>query len=156
MLIHRLRHHHNKQRGDTIVEVLISITVISMILGGAYVTTNKSLIATRSAQERGNALKLAESQVEQLKGQIATNAAAVYAAASPFCIYNDFAVGTITIQPASDVKCKVGTNGVQSGVEPRFSLSITRSGNDFLVENSWFNVGGETTDKLQIRYRVYP
>ena len=67
-----------RQRGDTLVEVLIAIAVVSLILGGAYVTTNRSLYATRAAQERGNALKLAESQIEQLKGIVASNPTAVF------------------------------------------------------------------------------
>ncbi len=53
--------------GDTIVEVLIAIAVVSLVLGGAFTSTRKSANATRTAQEQGEALKLAESQVEQIK-----------------------------------------------------------------------------------------
>ena len=55
MFIKRLR--ALSERGDTLVEVLIAIAVVSLILGGAFVTTNKNLQATREAQERGNAQK---------------------------------------------------------------------------------------------------
>ena len=55
------------ERGDTIVEVLIAISVMSLLIGGAFVLTNRSLQGTRAAQERLNALKLVESQLEQLK-----------------------------------------------------------------------------------------
>src|SRR5687767_4350813 len=64
-----------RERGDTIVEVLIAIAVVSLILGGAYTTTNRSMQATRSAQERSVALTLAESQIERLNGMMGRPAA---------------------------------------------------------------------------------
>jgi len=156
MLMKRLTHHRTgRQCGDTIVEVLISITVISLILGGAYVTTNKSLIATRSAQERGNALKLAESQVEQIKGLVVTNPTAIFGGGvpSPFCVYSNS--GTLTVVASSDVNCVVNTSGVATTTEPKFSLSVTRSGNDFTIRDTWNDLSGGVTDQVQIKYRVY-
>ena len=144
-----------RQRGDTIVEVLISITVISLVLGGAYVTTNKSLQGTRSAQERGNALKLAESQVEQIKGVLATNPSAIFGGAtpSPFCVYTSGA--TLTVVAASNANCTVNTAGAATTNEPKFSLAVTRSGNDFTIKNSWVDISGNVTDQLQLAYRAY-
>jgi Tfp pilus assembly protein PilV len=55
------------QTGDTIVEVLISLTVLAMVLGGAYATSNRALIQSYNAQERLQATKLAEGQLERLK-----------------------------------------------------------------------------------------
>ncbi len=140
----------DRERGDTIVEVLISLTVVSMVLGGAYVTTNKSLVATRSAQEHASALKLAETQVEQLKGLVATNPSAVFTAASPFCIYNQ-----TTIVAANNANCVQDAGGAPTTNEPAFHLSIARSGNDFTIQDTWTDVSGNTTDSLQISYRIY-
>lgn len=140
------------QRGDTLVEVLIAIAVVSLVMGGAYVTTNRSLLATRAAQERGNALKIAEAQIEQLKGMVATDSAAVFGAGvpSPFCISN-----TGTIVASTNAACTVGTNGAPTTAEPRFRLSIVRSGNTFSLTESWVNVSGANSDQLQMKYRVY-
>lgn len=55
------------QAGDTIVEVLIAMAVLSAILGGAYISANQSLNNSRQAQERGEAAKVANSQLEQIK-----------------------------------------------------------------------------------------
>jgi hypothetical protein len=55
------------QRGDTIVEVLICLLIISVVLVGAYVSSNRSLSYTRQAQERSEGLKYAEQQVEKFK-----------------------------------------------------------------------------------------
>lgn len=146
-----MRIKHYRQRGDTIVEVLIAIAVISLILGGAYVTTNTSLRATRSAQERGNALKLVESQVEQLKGLVDTNPSAVFGGAtpSPFCIYNN-----VVVAPATG-NCTVNTSGVATTAQPSFNLAITRSGNIFTIRNTWIDVGGDKNAETKITYRAY-
>lgn len=60
-----------KQRGDTIVEVLLAMAVIGMVLGVAYGIANRSVAIGRSAQERSEALKFAESQLELIKVYIA-------------------------------------------------------------------------------------
>lgn len=139
-----------RQRGDTLVEVLIAIAVVSLILGGAYVTTNRSLYATRAAQERGNALKLAESQLEQLKAMAATNPTAIFGSPSPFCISN---LGQVLDDTNS--ACKVGADGGPATKEPIFSLSIERDGNTFTLTERWTNVSGRNIEELNMKYRVY-
>ena len=141
-----------KQRGDTLVEVLVAIAVVSLILGGAYVVTNKSLQATRAAQERGNALKIAESQVEQLKSVIASNPDSVFGGSAPaqFCISS-----TSTVVTDTNAQCAVGTTGAPTLVEPKFHLSIKRTNNDFVLKETWANVSGQGNDSLQMTYRVY-
>jgi Tfp pilus assembly protein PilV len=139
-----------RERGDTIVEVLIAIGVLSLILGGAFVITNRSLQGSRQAQERQNALKLAESQVEQIKNLATTNGAALFAAAMPACITS---AGTIV--GASNATCAVNTDGAPTAAEPIFHLSITRSGNTFTVRNTWANVRGSGNDLVELKYRVY-
>ncbi|HJQ08503.1 MAG TPA: prepilin-type N-terminal cleavage/methylation domain-containing protein [Candidatus Saccharimonadales bacterium] len=146
------RENSRGERGDSLVEVLIAIAVVSLILGGAYVTTNRSLQATRSAQEQSVALKLAESQIEQIKNIVATTPDAIFgpAAPSPFCIIAGAPVlaGTPT--------CAVNANGVTSGVEPKYNISIGRVGNEFTVNETWTDVSGRNTDALKLKYRIYP
>lgn len=55
------------QRGDTIVEVLIAIAVASMVLAITYSTMNRNLLITRDSQERTEATKIAQGQIELLK-----------------------------------------------------------------------------------------
>lgn len=149
------RWHNFKERGDTIVEVLIAIAVISLVLGGAYVTTNRSLIATRAAEERGNALKLTESQVEQLKGLAKTNPDAIFGSGTPmpFCIPPTTSLPVI----ATSAECKLGASGTPTTVQPVYSLSINRAsdGNTFTVTNQWVDASGRITDSLRLIYRVY-
>lgn len=156
------RWHFIKESGDTIVEVLIAIGVVSLILGGAYVTTNRSLVATRSAEERGNALKLAESQVEQLKGLAKSNPTAIFGAGTPM----PFCVSSTTGQPVlaqdaggvATADCKFSAGGAGNNTtEPVFKVAVTRGsdGNTFTVANQWVDASGKVTDTLQLIYRVY-
>jgi len=142
-----------QEHGDTLVEVLIAMAVISLVLAGAYVTTNRSLLAARDAQERGNALKLVESQIEQLKGVVANDPDAIFVSApSPFCIINTNAVTTST-----DPKCKVDGSGNPTTVEPAYELGIVRdAGTDtFTITNRWTSVRGDVTNQVQMKYRMH-
>lgn len=134
------------ERGDTLVEVLISIAVISLILGGAYVTTNRSLQSTRDAQERGDALKLVESQIEQLKD---IDPALIFGTAlSNYCI----ASGTLV--NSTGAQCLVDASGTPTTNQPAYRISITRNANTFTVVNTWTSVRG-TPNNVEMKYRVY-
>lgn len=60
------------QTGDTIVEVLISIAVITLVLGGAFVVAQKSSNTLESSQEHSTAEGLVQNQIEQIRA-IANN-----------------------------------------------------------------------------------
>ncbi|TAH34118.1 hypothetical protein EYC59_03925 [Candidatus Saccharibacteria bacterium] len=59
--------HPLNRRGDTIVEVLIAVGVISFILISAYMISNRSTHSIRTGQERQEALALAQSQIELIR-----------------------------------------------------------------------------------------
>jgi len=56
----------NNQHGDTIVEVLIAASVVSLILVGSFNIANLSLRQIQGAKERNQALKIAESSIERI------------------------------------------------------------------------------------------
>jgi type II secretory pathway pseudopilin PulG len=93
-----------KQRGDTIVEVLISIAVIAVVLGGAFVVVRNSNRNVRVSQEHAQALELLQGQVESLRSIATANGGLDTLSSSPakngtFCIN---ASGTIVSStPAS-------------------------------------------------------
>lgn len=64
-----LRSVRGRQEGDTIVEVLIAIAIVSLVLTVAYVITNKNAIAIQANQERIQAQHLVEAQIEALRAQ---------------------------------------------------------------------------------------
>ncbi len=59
-------HRPKFESGDTIVEVLLSMAVLALIMVGAYVTVNRSILSERDAQEHTEALTIAQTQVEDL------------------------------------------------------------------------------------------
>jgi len=62
----RLRTLVGRQEGDTIVEVLISLAVVSLVLIGAYASTNHNVRNIQDTQEHSQALQLVQTQVEFL------------------------------------------------------------------------------------------
>lgn len=141
------------ERGDTIVEVLISIAVISMVLGGAFVTSNKSLQNTRDAGERSNALKLAESQVEQIKYLSANQPDVLFGVSVPasYCMVSNVA------HISTSTQCRVNSGGSPTTSEPAYNLTVTRSANTFTVRTSWQGTSGNPSANIvELRYRAYP
>lgn len=64
---------HQRQRGDTIVEVMIAIAIISSVLAGAFYMTNHSTRAVRDSEEHAQALQLLQGQLEQLRAAAPTS-----------------------------------------------------------------------------------
>ncbi len=54
-------------RGDTIVEVMIVLAVLSLAISISYATADRSLLNARQAQENSIATELAQGQVEELQ-----------------------------------------------------------------------------------------
>ena len=62
-----------RQRGDTILEVMVCVAVIGLVLTTAFSLSNKSSTSQLKAQERSTALNIAETQLELLKSFAAVN-----------------------------------------------------------------------------------
>ena len=125
----------SNQKGDTIVEVLIAIAIVSLVLGGAFVSTRRSSTAVRTAQERGEALKFAEKQVELLKVAGATGNPPLAEATPPFCM-------TATATPASaDPLC----------AQSFYHASIISMANTYTVTVQWDGLNG-ATNNLELDY----
>jgi type II secretory pathway pseudopilin PulG len=139
------------ERGDTVVEVLICIAVIGLLLGGAFVLTNRSLQGTRAAQERLNGIKIVEGQLEQIKSLASTDAAGLFSAPTNFCINS-----SQQIKDASDATCTVGPDGNPSPAkEPKFTITASRTSNTFTVKTVWNRVTGVGQDNVEMKYNVF-
>lgn len=56
-----------KQRGDTMVEVMICLAILGLMLVSAYTLTNRNRTTSQEAQERSQAVKISEEQLELLR-----------------------------------------------------------------------------------------
>lgn len=149
------------QAGDTIVEVLLAIVVVSSVLAGAYASANRSLRGGRQAQERAEALKMVESQIEQLKAASASNNAVF--STQYYCFDSSGALKTLNALPNSDPDvddfsvvypgaCRYGT------IPGNYNLSIVpdAASRVFTVRARWDNVQGTGRDEVKIFYRINP
>jgi len=158
------------QIGDTIVEVLLSVVVIGMAIGLAYGVATRSLKANRQAQERTEALKLAESQVERLKKLASTDtggAGGVFDKSTAYCLVDGGGglppqkrpINTPPAAVASDPLTSVayGSGACVSGL---YFLSITPSptpgSNQFDIRARWYGLGSLKKEEVVIGYRIYP
>lgn len=138
MKIHKLL-----QKGDTIVEVLISTAVVSIVLLSAITISNKSLQQIRTAQERTEAQKIAQSSVERLETAVAT-----IPALSATGIISSFCIDTSgTYRLSSLPECT--SFDLYETVITRTSTSPYT----FSINVSWAGLNG-TTEQVTINYRV--
>lgn len=139
--------------GDTIVEVLLAIAIVSVVLGGAYASATRSTQGLRQSQERGEALKILEAQLEQLKNM--RSAGLKPPADADFCVAPDPASGQVefVVVPSSpsDAVCKTGPDN-------RYALSLRQDvSNDLEYQANvlWDRVsGGVDQERISITYRV--
>lgn len=144
------------QTGDTLVEVLVCISIVSLILAGAYATTNRSATAVRNSQEHSEALKLIESQLEQIRSNAVSKTPTVFTSPAPFCM-----VDAAVVTPATAGQCIQDSAGQPTTIDPAYKLSISRSsslgGSLFVISAQWNSVSiSSTTAQESLSYRMYP
>lgn len=166
-----------RQAGDTIVEVLIATAVLGVVLAGAYGVASRSLRAARQAQERGEALKLVESQIELLKNyQLdpqAVGGESIFNADRLFCMNSNItdtsdpryqrrvnfpvAAPTALESAASDnlglypVQCRSGRYRVAIQ-----ATDLGASRYQFRIVVRWDSTGNAVRDEVSMQYRLSP
>jgi type II secretory pathway pseudopilin PulG len=140
--------------GDTIVEVMVVLAVLSMALSVSYATADRSLLNIRQAQENEQATELAQGQVEELR--------TLTAPASPVNIFTAGGYCLSTTAPYT----KLPSCGFNYGGQPAPAVSalytlkttyaaVNSSGGTFTVTVTWPDVQGQGTDSIQLVYRLY-
>ena len=169
-----------RQRGDTIVEVLIAIVVIASVLAGAYTSASRSLDTTTRNRERDAGVRLAQQQLELIKTALTSSSANIAALTDSYCLYfadldgdgtdeinaasNSFGV---VADPTTDIvaadyatECIQDIDGnrydsATSDGNP-FYVSMTATSDLYRVQVRWDRVGGGQTQVAELFYRVYP
>lgn len=149
------------QRGDTLVEVLICILIVSMILTGAYVTTNRSNLRVIDSQERSVALKLAQGQLEQIRQSAVSPAPNVFNRTNgdPFCMVN------VAVVDDGNAQCKQDSSGAPTTGEPSYQIAATKQACGivglpgtcrlFTIRVEWDSIATKTRAYEQLSYRLY-
>ena len=137
-----------KQKGETIVEVLIAIAILALVLSASYALARRSSQGVRQAQERSEALKFAEEQLELLKSYGSTSRASI-PNNSVFCVR----LNGSSVEVINNVDVNSGDN-CNKGPDGRYKITVQKSGSNFASRVVWDNVTG-STDNLEINYRLY-
>lgn len=150
-----------RQSGDTIIEVLIALTVIAGVIGISYASASRSSNLGQQAQERAQGLLFVQQQIEYLRTKapdLATPSENIFVADRQFCLASNTSQ-QIIIQTVA-TQCTVGADG-------RYTLSIfynpdvlLTGGNSpdrgrFTVRASWNRLGGGQ-DQVTLVYRLNP
>ncbi|NBU34261.1 prepilin-type N-terminal cleavage/methylation domain-containing protein [bacterium] len=154
----RLNTTHTGQRGDTIIEVMLAIAVLSMVLAASYNIANRALMTGRYAQEQTEAVKQAESQLEKLKYKASlvksgdSVAGTIFDTASgstTFCIGDDSSLSKITSTNSSyDSVCK-GRSGLYA-----LDVNYNATSKTFIVTASWDSPIVNNAN-VKVAYKLY-
>ncbi len=139
------------QRGDTIAEVLISVAVLSLILSISYALANRATLGNRQSQERSEAQKINNTQIELLKAYLAQPgkeqpAPAVTGDEKAFCIKSSDM--SLVKNPATSSDCKTGTDS-------RYATKIVLADGSYIATTEWDRINGQGKDTLKTAYKVY-
>lgn len=161
-----------KQTGDTIVEAMVAVSVVGLVIASSFAIATRSLKSARQSQERGEALKIAESQVESVRSVLGddSNSNDVHDEASIFCLENGRAQtigglrGSIPdlTSPEAQTSLNVATYGPECS-EGLYHIAI--DGNrvgaidehryQFTVVVRWFGIGESPVEEVRLEYRIY-
>ncbi len=153
------------KRGDTIVEVMIVLAVLGLAIGVTYATANRSLLATRQAQENSEATALLRSQAELLR-YLAPNgstAPSIFNISKPnyFCIDTSNKVTAFSLGAALTPLASPSPYPAGCVRNARYYLAVQyvppgAGGDDeFVMTAMWADVLGQGTDSDTLIYRLH-
>lgn len=150
--MNRLNH-----RGDTIVEVLLAIAIIGSVLGIAYSTMHRNLLTMQSNQERTEATRLGQGQVEALRTHWVSNPSIIEnQATAGFCISDTGVHPLDNGAPEANMDDDDLAGYEAECVNNHFRLAIRRDASDDLkyrVYVRWDRLGGGRNETMMV-YRL--
>jgi prepilin-type N-terminal cleavage/methylation domain-containing protein len=151
---------HRNQAGDTIVEVMVVLAVLSLALGISYATADRSLLDSRQANQNSQATALLQSQIENLR-TLAPNPSTdasgyIFNAGQDFCIDSSGDVApTTSALPSSSCAFDVFGNSIPTQILIDYQQTAGVTGGTFNLYASWPNIDGQGSDTVTLSYRLY-
>ena len=145
------------QVGDTIIEVLISTTVLALVLSVSFISATRSLQSGTDAANRNQAVSYAQQQVELIRQAANNGSLANFQINQPFCI--DPSNGTKNTSVDSNQVCHIASQapfgvGVSySSLNQTFTVTVKWEG---VNNNSNFNVANNSSLNQVVIYYQYP
>jgi len=154
--------------GDTLIEVMFSLTITSMILTMAYRTVVSNLTSVYRSQERAGALKVAESQADELRA-FSSIIGFTATSATNFCLKVDSIAVPPTVEVVnfvnplpppsfnSDTLTNYPLKCITNSNTTYYTLINRSSGvsKDFVIRVRWWQAGGNGKGEVVLNYSVY-
>lgn len=150
------------KRGDTIVEVLICLTVLGVTMGSATVVVNNNRKVILGAQERAAALKLVQGQLEKTRiittndPSLLENSDSIVRDSAGYCVNTASPPKEVAV---TDVACRVDRTGMPSTEQPNYALKtvVTTDNDGYLLRSSatWSMPTG-VNGNVELVERIYP
>lgn len=145
-----------QSRGDTIIEVMIVLTVLGLAISIAYATASRSLIDARQAQESSEGTSIAQSQIEQLRSLASKKVDIFKSDVTFFCVNSAGTFNAAPFAASTDYRdleiypeeCKTEIYHTAVNYEPDSST--------FTVRVVWDNVSGDGQDTVTMVYKIHP
>lgn len=157
---------HKKTRamaGDTIIEVLIAIAIVSSVLAATQNLMNRNLLKTQASQERTEASKVAQGQIEGLRALSVKKATIPD---DPFCLngtsITDLGFNNPIPNLAADTFNTTRYPAPCSSTANFYYIAITREtavegGSDgrlYKIHVRWDRIEGGGRDQVEMVYRI--
>lgn len=165
-------------KGDTLIEVLVCLAILGFVMTLAYSIVSRAQQTIRNSQERVEALKIAEGQLEQLKSLFKgnPNPDALFPNGNPDLICVDQgSSGPVIVGFSGQMSSSYASdNDINSDAENTYPnecknlpdpnglyrVSITRpAGNNtdglYIVRVRWNRLGSGVVDQVKLEYRLY-
>lgn len=168
-----------QQKGDTIVEVLIALAILSLAFVISYATASSALIDSQNSQEHSMALEYLDTQAELLRYSASQISQGIIPSSEfstggkAFCLSIPLTVSTVST--AQNVDYIPFTNSLpefqyQAGITPsdyppqcqvgsgfKYYIAIQPGpqNNDFQLWLWWYGLGSLGVQQERISYRIY-
>jgi type II secretory pathway pseudopilin PulG len=159
------------QAGDTIVEVLIATAVVSSVLAGAFLVSQKSSLAVRDSQEHSEMSQVLQGQVELVRSlalSATDNTSGIFAhppgGTKYFCVDGSNPANPVRVDfpsgfnlPAPDADTYASYPPKCSNIQSRYNVAVTYdpSSQVFTFTGRWDRLSGGKNQE-QLSYRIYP
>lgn len=133
MALSRIVH---SQRGDTLIEVTIALSILAAVLSSGFLTANRAFIIGQNARERTEIINLAQAQAEQLKNFRDTRTWNAFLGAIPVSSSGC----PSDISPCFSMLSGTPTGGPQAAISSNGLIAITRTDDPVANKYSIFKI----------------